>query len=449
MNKEPRSRISSTYQIFVVTIFLFALFVNLWQHWFLLTSSDELVGGSSFRDDAVLVLDEVTTITTSNNTSSTSKSTSRSEEEELKPQPKVEKLIQPGNHTNILGPNSRNGPDGSYGYIHDPKFLSKNPKPFEILDNEKHRLCLPPGQGDELPEGAEILGKIRRHIEMSNQKIDIKIFCAVYTYKGHLMYTEAIRETWGKRCDGLLFASDNTNITTGHMHLPSNSSYGFGYQGMTQRTRTILAYLYDHFLNDYDYFHIGGDDMFLIVENLKEFLASDKVQQWDRVADQYMIAGFRMLLKFGRKKLSFFGGGSGYTISRKALKAFVEGPLQYCDTEIERPNEDIWFSNCANLLSTKLIDSRDSSGAHRYHQMSVQIHSTFPEKNISLSKADSFLLQSVDQSLQTMEREFSYPLVYMDKYISNSSIVFHRHNPQQLRRYELLLYKNQSDLCGY
>jgi hypothetical protein len=232
------------------------------------------------------------------------------------------------------------------------------------------------------------------------------------------------------------------------MHLPSNSSHGFGYQGMTQRTRTILAYIYDHFLNDYDYFHIGGDDMFVIVENLKEFLASDTVQQWDRVDDQYMIAGFRMLLKFRRKKLSFFGGGSGYTISRKALKAFVEGPLQYCDTEIERANEDIWFSDCANLLSTKLIDTRDSSGAHRYHQMSVQIHSTFPEKKLNLNKADSFLLRSVDQSLKNMEHEFSYPLVYMDKYISNSSIVFHRHNPQQLRRYELLLYKNQSDLCN-
>lgn len=284
---------------------------------------------------------------------------------------------------------------------------------------------------------------------MSNRVLnDVKVFCAVYSYKGHISYTEAIRETWGKRCDGLLFASDHTDLTTGHMHLPSNSSHGFGYKGMTQRTRTILAYLYDYFLDDYDYFHIGGDDMFLIVENLKEFLVSDKVQEWDQVPDQYMIAGFRMLLTFGRAKLSFFGGGSGYTVSRKALKAFVEGPLQFCDTDSENPNEDIWFSKCAELLSSKFIDTRDSSGAHRYHQMSIQVHSTYPQKKLSLNKADSFLLRSVDQSLKALEKTFSYPLVYMDKYVSNSSIVFHRHDPQQLRRYELLLYKNHSNFCS-
>ena len=55
-------------------------------------------------------------------------------------QQKVEKLIQPGGHTNIPGPNSRMGPDGSYGYIHDPKFLSKNPKPFENIVSVYHQV---------------------------------------------------------------------------------------------------------------------------------------------------------------------------------------------------------------------------------------------------------------------------------------------------------------------
>ena len=75
---------------------------------------------------------------------------------------------------------------------------------------------------------------------------------------------------------------NQSNIETGHIHLPSNSKRGFSYGGMIQSTRTILAYLYDNFLDEYEYFHLCGDDVYMIVENLKEFLASDKVKQWGK-----------------------------------------------------------------------------------------------------------------------------------------------------------------------
>ena len=38
-------------------------------------------------------------------------------------------------------------------------------------------------------------------------KDGVKLFCAVYTYApGGNLFTQAIQETWGKRCDGFLFA---------------------------------------------------------------------------------------------------------------------------------------------------------------------------------------------------------------------------------------------------
>ena len=46
---------------------------------------------------------------------------------------------------------------------------------------------------------------------MKKQKKDVKLFCAVYTYSGGINNTNAIRDTWGKRCDGLLFASDHSS----------------------------------------------------------------------------------------------------------------------------------------------------------------------------------------------------------------------------------------------
>eukprot|EP00578_Thalassiosira_sp_NH16_P024268 CAMPEP_0181100498 /NCGR_PEP_ID=MMETSP1071-20121207/13226_1 /TAXON_ID=35127 /ORGANISM="Thalassiosira sp., Strain NH16" /LENGTH=897 /DNA_ID=CAMNT_0023183233 /DNA_START=126 /DNA_END=2819 /DNA_ORIENTATION=+ len=351
------------------------------------------------------------------------------------------KRIAPGNHTNIPPPESRIGPNGEKGYVHNPKFLIEHPKPFTISDYEKDSLCLPPGKGLELPEGIAALRKIRNHIETSQEKRDVKVFCAVYTYSGGINHTNAASETWGKRCDGLLYASDHSDLETGHVHLPSNSRMGFQYRGMTQRSRTILAYLYDNFLNDYDFFHISGDDVFLIIENLKEFLASDMVQNYENTPNQYVFAGFLMNHRFSLR--DYLGGGSGYTMSKKMLKAFVEGPLQTCSTTREGGAEDVFISECAQELNKKYwIDTRDSAGAHRYHQLSVQRHATFPNKRWGLST------NIIQQSMNWVNETFGFPPVYMDDYISNSSVVFHKHSPEEIRRLEILLYMDGNEVCG-
>eukprot|EP00557_Chaetoceros_sp_GSL56_P014244 CAMPEP_0176485022 /NCGR_PEP_ID=MMETSP0200_2-20121128/4821_1 /TAXON_ID=947934 /ORGANISM="Chaetoceros sp., Strain GSL56" /LENGTH=338 /DNA_ID=CAMNT_0017881645 /DNA_START=45 /DNA_END=1058 /DNA_ORIENTATION=+ len=261
------------------------------------------------------------------------------------------------NHTNIPNAQKRIGPDGQSGYTHDPRFLL-NQKQKSTITKEvnKCKICEPPGEGSEGIEGFSTLERIRHHIESSKASRNVTLFCAVYTYKGGIKFTDAIKDTWGKRCDGLLFASDESNSITGHTLIPSNSIYGFGYNGMTQRTRAILAYLYDNFLTSFDFFHICGDDTYLIVENLKEFLFES--QAWEnsnKNNDRYVFAGF--LYSWGSKKHEqlrhYLGGGSGYTLSAKALKAYAEGPLQVCETSIEGPNEDVHVSNCFyNYLST-------------------------------------------------------------------------------------------------
>lgn len=355
----------------------------------------------------------------------------------------IGKSIQPGNHTNIPSPESRIGPNGEVGYIHDPKFLIKNPSAFQIPDQERESLCLPPGEGNELKEGASNLKKIRNYIETSKKKRDVKLFCAIYTYSGGVNHTNAIKETWGGKCDGLLFASSESNLTTGHMHLPSNSKRGFAKFGLTQRTRAILAYLYDNFLDEYDYFHLSGDDTYMMVENMKEFLASEKVRKWDEVPNQYMFAGFWMHNRKEPEGYFYLGGGSGYTMSRKALKAYVEGPLQTCETTKEGNSEDVNFSNCVRTLTTKFIDTRDSAGAHRYHQLPVERHATYPDKDWGYST------MLIWRCLTHMERNFSFPYVVKDDYISNSSTTFHKNeDPMRLRRYELLLYKDYDSECG-
>ena len=55
------------------------------------------------------------------------------------------------------------------------------------------------------------------------------------------------------------------------------------YNNMWQKSRSIWAYIYDHYLDDYDYFHLGGDDMYVLVENLRLFL--EQVQNDQLIVD--------------------------------------------------------------------------------------------------------------------------------------------------------------------
>merc|ERR1719276_144580 len=187
--------------------------------------------------------------------------------------------------------------------------------------------------------GYYALDRIRQHMEEKrNEKQNesegdeeegpkTKLMCSIYTYEGGVNRTNAIWETWGKRCDGFFIASSISNLTTGHMHMPNSSPEPHTYGGVFQKVRTMMAYLYDNFLDDYDFFHFMGDDVYLLVDNLKEFLASPEVQSIEEQNPRnVMIAG--EWVNWGDKGKDpsgfYMGGGSGYTISRKALKAFAE-----------------------------------------------------------------------------------------------------------------------------
>ena len=45
------------------------------------------------------------------------------------------------------------------------------------------------------------------------------------------------------------------------------------------------------------------------------------------------------------------------------------------------------------------------------------------------------------------KEKFGFPFVTRDDYVSKSSAVFHDHNALQLRRMEMLLYKNIDEEC--
>jgi hypothetical protein len=123
-------------------------------------------------------------------------------------------------------------------------------------------------------------------------------------------------------------------------------------------------------------------------------------------------------------------------LSRKALKVYVEGPLQVCNADMSGSMEDVIFTRCVHqyISNETFIDTRDEAGAHRYHAHSPRAFSIWPEEmQDSYMKAHGF-------SMKHMRHKFGFPYVVKEAYISNSSVTFHRLAPVDVRRMEMLLY---------
>ena len=70
-------------------------------------------------------------------------------------------------------------------------------------------------------------------------------------------------------------------------------------------------------MDEFDYFAKADDDTFLIIENLKRYLAH---RDWNEPE----FFGHRMYFKVDGKKITYNSGGPGQILSRPALKLMVE-----------------------------------------------------------------------------------------------------------------------------
>lgn len=155
---------------------------------------------------------------------------------------------------------------------------------------------------------------------------------------------------------------------------------------MWQKVRSILKYTYDNFLNDYEYFHISGDDSYVIVDNMRNYLQGKDIKNLlngyiDNFSKPYfhatkrwknMTKGQSRPLLLGIPLLKgntvFPQGGSGYTLNREALRLIgdEDGPLYTVLTEEADPREDLFIATLFSKVDTYVSDTRDATGAFRY-----------------------------------------------------------------------------------
>ena len=201
-------------------------------------------------------------------------------------------------HPHMGATDSRDG----LNYVHDAKSLRLSPPSLDFSHGSttKAEAC---NVG-----GARGLGdadfRLLDSISVFDGDFDdsSKVLCTIYTYeKAHAKKLPALRETWAKRCDGFVAASTATDGKYGTVNILHEGPEE--YENIWQKVRSIWAYMHDNYLEDYEWFYIGGDDVYVIVENLKMYLQSEEIRRESEDGQNPMFLGRRFKLN-GNEEVS-------------------------------------------------------------------------------------------------------------------------------------------------
>lgn len=147
-----------------------------------------------------------------------------------------------------------------------------------------------------------------------------KVLCMIYTMEeNHATNIRAMRETWAPGCDGFLAFSTKTDA-----RIPAISLQHKGkeeYNNMWQKIRSMWSFVGKHYQSDFDWFYIGGEDLLVIPQNLKNYLGT-----YDPNKGHFLGRRF----KGGGSGTYFNSGGAGYAISRASLQCLMEHFEEVC-----------------------------------------------------------------------------------------------------------------------
>lgn len=272
------------------------------------------------------------------------------------------------------------GENGEPGYVHDVKSLRRNPPRLEFQKNDT--AC-------EHNDATMQLLKKKVDVDFdANQYTDrltkegvkprTKIFCHVYTTAKNHDRIQAIRETWGQRCDGFLAASTVTDKSVDAVNIPHIGKEA--YNNMWQKVRAMWSYVYDHYYDDYDWFMIGGDDMYVLVENLRLYLESEEIVNASNGGEKPLLLG-QQFYQHGNRSDAYVTGGGGYTLNKAALKTLVTS-FPNCAPHEVTSGEDYMVTQCLSKQGIEAYWTTDETGADRYNHVHPEFEFNFdPKKN--------------------------------------------------------------------
>jgi glycoprotein-N-acetylgalactosamine 3-beta-galactosyltransferase len=143
---------------------------------------------------------------------------------------------------------------------------------------------------------------------------------------------------------------------------------------MWQKTRSILAYMYDNYFDDYEYFYLAGDDTHLIVENLRRFLYT--VEQAHDVTTEPLYMGMPYTYH-----VPYNSGGAGYVLNRVALKRLVLEAFPTCHAKNQSSAEDRFIAMCFKSINIDPMHTVDAQGRQRFLGMPPKFIARFAGKH--------------------------------------------------------------------
>ncbi len=153
---------------------------------------------------------------------------------------------------------------------------------------------------------------------------------------------EAVMQTWGRKCQILLFmAGGGKNGKSSVKKLQHNMYMVFlpmrdCYNNLWRKTKLAFQFVFEKFHGQFDWALKIDDDSFIIMENLRLFILNT-----DPFVPQFY--GFSM----GEKSKWFNSGGPGYVISAQNLEKLVRS-VHICSNATSE--EDVRIAECLKLV---------------------------------------------------------------------------------------------------
>ncbi|XP_034473052.1 glycoprotein-N-acetylgalactosamine 3-beta-galactosyltransferase 1-like [Drosophila innubila] len=192
---------------------------------------------------------------------------------------------------------------------------------------------------------------------------DVRVLCWIMTSpSNHQKKARHVKRTWGKRCNKLLFMSSAKDEELDAIALP----IGEGRDNLWGKTKEAYKYIYEHHINDADWFLKADDDTYTIVENLRYML-----YPYSPETPVYFGCKFKPEVKQG-----YMSGGAGYVLSREAVRRFVVEALpdpKLCKSD-NSGAEDVEIGKCLANVKVLAGDSRDAKGRGRFFPFLPEHH---------------------------------------------------------------------------
>jgi glycoprotein-N-acetylgalactosamine 3-beta-galactosyltransferase len=280
-------------------------------------------------------------------------------------------------------------------------FMKVDPSPSRLrrLDITKHssvaavsRACPHTPVGIEGPGVNRLLQKVKNGLRKSQDSIkksgkSRRILCMVYTVdlpvnRNNL---QSIVQTWAPKCDGFFAASNVTSHSVGAVNLPHKG--GEFYNNMWQKIRSMWGYALQAYVEEYDWFYIGGDDTYLVVENLRAYLDGPDVKRlengyvdefsrhakffenanrWENVRPRPLLLG-GIIFRCQNDFMITPSGGSGYLLNRAALKLLRQpGTLDTFQENTTSPREDFYMGTLMSKFGVYTSNTFDSEHGARF-----------------------------------------------------------------------------------